>query len=140
MAADPINANNNHGAVVCVVEPDAGEARRIEGILTAIGAAARLYGDGQSLLADPPPDAACVISEMSLPDMTGAELIAALRTRENHAPVILLAAESDVSSAVAAIRAGALDYLDKAQMDRLLRLHLQRLIHDNGPGAGRDED
>jgi two-component system response regulator FixJ len=140
MAADPINAKNNHGAVVCVVEPDAREAKRIEGILTAIGAAARLYGDGQSLLADPPPDAVCVISEMSLPDMTGAELIAALRTRENHAPVILLAAESDVSSAVAAIRAGALDYLDKAQMDRLLRLHLQRLIHEHGPDASRDED
>jgi FixJ family two-component response regulator len=77
---------------------------------------------------------------MTLPDMTGAELIAALRARGNHTPVILLAEESDVASAVTGIRAGALDYLDKTQMERLLRLHLQRLIHENGSDGGRRED
>jgi len=134
MAVDPINTEENQGAVACVVEPDVVEAQRIAGILDATGASARLYVDGQSLLANPVPDAVCVVSEMSLPDMTGAELIAALRERGDHTPVILLAEESDVASAVSAIRAGALDYLDKAQMDRLLRLHLQRLIHDHGAG------
>jgi FixJ family two-component response regulator len=71
---------------------------------------------------------------------TGADLISTLRERGIQTPVILLAAESDVASAVAGIRAGALDYIDKTQMERLLSLHLRRLILENGPRSVDHED
>jgi two-component system response regulator FixJ len=144
MAGDPISTENNteehRETIVCVVEPNARETQRIEAVIAAVGATGRLYHDGTALLADPSRHAVCVISEMSLPDMNGAELIAALRARGDHTPVILLAEQSDVASAVSGIRAGALDYLDKSQMDRLLRLRLQRLIHEDGSDARQEKD
>ena len=140
MAADPINTRKHSSPAVCVVEPDEAEARRIAGLLGAVGAAVRRFADGAALLAEPVAEAVCIISEMTLPDMTGADLISTLRGRGIRTPVILLAAETDVASAVAGIRAGALDYIDKTQMERLLSLHLQRLILENDPGPGDHED
>jgi len=140
MAVAPIKTEKHSAPAVCVVEPDMAEARRIAGLLGAVGATMRSYADGAALLAEPVGDAACVISEMALPDMTGADLISTLRKRGIQTPVILLAAESDVASAVAGIRAGALDYIDKTQMERLLSLHLRRLILENGPRSVDHED
>jgi FixJ family two-component response regulator len=140
MAVAPINTKKHSTPAVCVVEPDVAEARRIDGLLGAVGAAMRRYADGAALLAEPIDDAVCVISEMALPDMTGADLISTLRRRGVQVPVILLAAESDVASAVAGIRAGALDYIDKTQMERLLSLHLRRLVLEDASGSGDQED
>lgn len=140
MAVAPINTEKHSAPAVCVVEPDVAEARRIAGLLGAVGATMRSYADGAALLAEPVGDAACVISEMALPDMTGADLISALRGRGNHTPVILLAEESDVTAAVAGIRAGALDFIDKTQMERLLLVHLRRMILENRPGSGPREE
>jgi FixJ family two-component response regulator len=98
MAVDPISNNPSLMPFVCVVEPNAAVARRISDLIDPAGVAVRRYADGRSLLADTPEDAVCIISEMTLPDMTGADLISALRGRGNHTPVILLAEESDVTA------------------------------------------
>jgi two-component system response regulator FixJ len=140
MAVARINTTTNPAASVCVVEPDPAQAQRIAALLGSAGVHVRHHPDGRSALADPLEGALCMISEMVLPDMSGADLISALRARGNHTPVILLAAESDVSSAVAGIRAGALDYIDKTQMERLLSAHLRRLIHEDNSGPGQREE
>jgi FixJ family two-component response regulator len=140
MAADPIITKKHSSPVVCLVEPDVAEAARITRLLGAVGATVRRYANGGALLAEPVADVVCVVSEMALPDMTGADLISTLRGRGIRSPVILLAAESDVASAVAGMRAGALDYIDKTQLERLLSLHLRRLILESGPGSGDHED
>lgn len=140
MAVDPISNSPSLMPFVCVVEPNAAVARRISDLIDPAGVAVRRYADGRSLLADTPEDAVCIISEMTLPDMTGADLISALRGRGNHTPVILLAEESDVTAAVAGIRAGALDFIDKTQMERLLLVHLRRMILENRPGSGPREE
>ncbi|MDI7277048.1 MAG: response regulator [Anaerolineae bacterium] len=59
------------------------------------------------------PDA--VISEYTLPDMSGADLSGALRQRSETAaiPILILSASAGVSERVASLRAGASDYLVK---------------------------
>ena len=136
MSAVPVNTNGASRFVACLVEPDATEARRISALIASLGLAVRTYPDGRSLLAATTPAAGCVISEMALPDMTGAELIAALRKRGLNAPVILLASESEVAAAVAGMRAGALDYIEKPQLERLLTVHLRRLMQDAAGDSG----
>ena len=84
--------------------------------------------------------AAILGSAFILPAMSAEKADDKDKKEEGVSPVILLAAESDVASAVAGIRAGALDYIDKTQMERLLSLHLRRLILENGPGSGDHED
>lgn len=108
-------------------------------MLSALGVDLREFASAAAFLAAVPLDLACVVSETRLPDMTGVELIQSLRARGVVAPVILLAAESDVATAVAAMRAGALDFIEKPHVDRLLAWHVRRLI-DDGTGEPRAID
>lgn len=67
----------------------------------------------------------CVLLDMRT-DGGGVELVAALRERGKAWPVIVLDAEPDVATAVAAMRAGALDFLRKPVDLRLLDRALSR--------------
>jgi FixJ family two-component response regulator len=142
MAADPINNTSTSRPTVLVVEPDEAEALHIRALLEPLGASVLHFPDGSSLLdvAARMAEATCVISEMTLTDRTGAELIVALRRLGLRMPVILLAAETDVATAVAAMRAGAMDCIEKPQMDRLLPTHLRRLIEDESYSSGHPLD
>ena len=58
-------------------------------------------------------DAAVVVTDLQMPGMTGLELIAAITARDPSLPVILLTAHGSEKVAVAAVKAGAYDYLTK---------------------------
>ena len=66
----------------------------------------------------------CVLLDIRIDGGRGPELVAALRDRGKAWPVIALDAEPDVATAVAAMRAGALDFLskpaDRGLLDRAL--------------------
>lgn len=54
----------------------------------------------------------CVVVKLSLPDMDGLEVHRQLRRRGADLPVILVSAEADVPTAVAAMREGVSDFLE----------------------------
>jgi two-component system response regulator AtoC len=54
-----------------------------------------------------------VVTDLSMPEMTGLELLAAIRERDGSLPVVLLTAHGSEKVAVAAMRAGAYDYATK---------------------------
>jgi signal transduction histidine kinase/DNA-binding response OmpR family regulator len=54
-----------------------------------------------------------VITDLRMPGMDGIELLARLKERNSELPVIVVTSLGDVESAVAAMRAGAEDYLPK---------------------------
>lgn len=58
-----------------------------------------------------PPD--LVLTDLDMPKMDGMQLLAQLRERHVHLPVIVVTAVTEMRSAVAAMRAGAVDYLSK---------------------------
>ena len=78
-----------------------------------------------------------VISDRRMPGMDGFELMRTLKERAPELPVILITAYGDVRSAVAAMRAGAFDYLTKPFDNDELRglvaraLELRRLRREN---------
>jgi two-component system response regulator FixJ len=129
MAVEPLANPAASSSTVCVVDPDAALVARLNVLFTAMGATVRAYANGRALLADIGTDApACVIAEMRLPDMSGLELLEALRQRRLGVPFILMSRDSDVATAVAAMRAGALDFVEKPQVDQLLAWHVHRLL------------
>lgn len=59
----------------------------------------------------------CLITDIALPGMSGLELLRLLRSGGISPPVILLGEEADVRAAVAAMREGAVDFIEKPHMD-----------------------
>src|SRR6266540_5610714 len=67
------------------------------------------------------PDIDLVLSDLRLPDGTGLELLTKVRERKSPPAVVLVTGQGDQEVAVAALKAGAADYLVK-QTDYLHRL------------------
>jgi two-component system response regulator FixJ len=67
--------------------------------------------------------------------MSGLELLRRLRSSGNDVPVILLADESDVPTAVAAIREGATDFIEKPYVDVAVLKQVQKLLRAPPPTA-----
>lgn len=128
MPADTGKENEREDCSVFIVERDEALVRRLSELLSGLGAQVRTFASGTAALAAADPAPACVISELELPDMSGIELIGALRARGMRVPVILMAATADVATAVQAMRAGALDFIEKPHVDRLLAWHVGRLL------------
>ena len=65
------------------------------------------------LQARPPGEGACLLVDAYLPGMSGLELLKQLRATGQDLPSILITGNSDVPMAVAAMKAGASDFIEK---------------------------
>lgn len=55
----------------------------------------------------------CVVLDLKMPDMDGLELQQALKERGCHIPVIFISGDGTIPASVAAVKEGALDFLEK---------------------------
>ncbi len=62
-----------------------------------------------------------LITDISMPEMSGLELLAALRENDVHIPKLVLSGGSDIQTAVQAVREGAADFIEKP-------FHKERLL------------
>ena len=121
MAIRAFEMSTQAAPLVCLVDPDPMVQRSVKKLLKALGAVIEVFPSARDLLARLPDGIpACIITEARLPDMTGLALLQELRARGLNIPVILLSSDADVSSAVTAMRAGALDFIEKPYIDRAL--------------------
>ncbi len=115
-----------------VVDDDRGVRRALGDCLPLQGFAVREAADGESALrqiADRPPD--IVVLDVSMPGLTGIDVVTRLRAEGRSTPVCMLSARDDVNDRVAGLAAGADDYVVKpfsvnelaARMHDLARLH-----------------
>jgi two-component system response regulator FixJ len=101
-------------AKVLVVEDDDSMREAIERLLDAGGFRCRAYASAVALLAQGvEADAACVISDLRMPAMSGLELLAALRERDVSLPFILITAHDQPGMRQQALSNGATAYLVK---------------------------
>jgi len=131
MAQSPFDQRSSD-AVVCVVDPDAGARRRIATLLAPLGARIEGHASAREFLARLAGGApACLIVECRLPDMAAPALLQEIRARGLAIPTIVLAGDGDIGSAVAAIRAGALDYMERPDIDRALLTRVAAILEDD---------
>jgi len=69
-----------------------------------------------------------VITDLRMPGLNGQQLLAHLRQRAPDLPVVLMSAHADVPAAVAAMREGAHDFVEKPCMAEHLVLVLDRAV------------
>lgn len=55
----------------------------------------------------------CVITDLSMPEMSGIELLREIRALELDWPVIIVTGQGDVTLSVQALKAGAVDFIEK---------------------------
>ncbi|HEY8946557.1 MAG TPA: sigma-54 dependent transcriptional regulator, partial [Polyangiaceae bacterium] len=123
-------------ARVLVVDDELGARTALKQLLEAHGYAADVAADGVEALerlAELPPDV--VVTDLDMPRMDGMQLLAKLRELAPALPVIVATSAVEVRSAVAAMRAGATDYITKPVDLEELVLSIERAIVDRNVRA-----
>jgi len=109
--------------VVFVVDDEEHMGTALRRLFASAGLPAEVYATGEAFLARPQLDVAgCVVLDVGMPGMGGLEVQARLHARASDLPVIFLTGAAEVPVAVAAMRAGAADFVEKPfDNDDLLR-------------------
>lgn len=114
---------------VLVVEDDAALAEALLAAFTEARFNAEICASGRAaaeMLALYSFDAAVI--DRGLPDMDGLDLVSDLRRAGNRVPVIILTAQSDVTSRIDGLDAGADDYLGKPFLFAELKSRLNAVV------------
>jgi len=111
----------NDKTVVHVVDDDAAMRDSMPFLLDVNGFKPQVYDSASALLAESPMDAlSCVVSDIRMPGMNGIELVRELKSKGSTSPVILITGHGDVALAVEAMKAGAVDFIEKPFDDAVL--------------------
>lgn len=116
--------------LVCVVDDDAAMRRALCQALTGVDADVQGFSGAGVLLQDREAlgRAACVLLNASLRGISGLDLQSSLRVVGNRAPVIFVSGPCDVTVAVRALRAGALDFMLMPIEAAVLRLRVTEAL------------
>ncbi len=138
VGAEPMQqkpAQQDAPPIVGVIDPDPVARNGLRTLLHGLGIDVSTFDSAESfLLATNGRQIGCLIVDLLLPGMSGLELLRRLRSAGNDVPVILLADESDVPTAVAAMREGATDFIEKPYVDVAVMKQVQKLLR-NPPAA-----
>ncbi|MFO8003879.1 response regulator transcription factor [Thioalkalivibrio sp.] len=102
--------------IVILVDDDAEVRRSLSLFLGLSGYKAVTYGSAEALLREldlDPDQPGCIVLDLRMPEMDGLELQEILRARGCLLPIIFITAYGDVPASVHALKAGAIDFLEK---------------------------
>ncbi|MGR2739091.1 response regulator transcription factor [Billgrantia sp. Q4P2] len=102
-------------AAPCIAVVDDDEALRdsLAWLLDSVGLATRAFADGEAFLAAAPESFDAVLLDVRMPGLSGLQVQQRLLERGDIAPVIFMTGHGDVPMAVAALKAGAFDFIEK---------------------------
>lgn len=117
---------------VYIVDDEAAIRDSLAMLLKSVGLASRGFADARSFLAEYRTEwPGCLLLDVRMPHLGGMELQDELNRRGAILPVIFMTAHGDVAMAVEAMRAGAMDFLQKPfKDDDLLRRVQAALAQD----------
>lgn len=106
---------------VFVVDDDAGIRDALSLLISLRGLRAQVFASAEDFLATYQPQwRGCLLADLQMPGMSGLDLQAELKARGHTLPVVVLTAHGDVATTRAALKNGALDFLEKPVDDAVL--------------------
>jgi two-component system response regulator FixJ len=128
-------------AIVHVIDDDEAVRQSLEFLLRASGLAAKTYDSASAFLnALPPAGSGCVITDVRMPGISGIDLLRGLGERRIKMPVIVITGHGDVPLAVEAMKAGAVDFLEKPFDDELLLWSVRLALNRSQENADRESE
>ena len=114
---------------VFVVDDDEAMRHSLEWLIASAGLRAQSFGSAEEFLRTYyPGQAGCLLLDVRMPGMSGLELQAYLAREEIRIPVVIITGHGDVAMAVKAMRAGALDFIEKPFNDEALIASLRAAL------------
>jgi len=125
---------------VFIVDDDAEVRDAIELLMQSVGLRTEVYGSARAYLEAFDPDRpGCVITDVRMPVMSGLELQEELARRPRHPPMIIITGHGSVPMAVRAVRAGAVDFVEKPFYDQALIDSVNRAISEDAERRGAQQ-
>jgi two-component system response regulator AtoC len=126
---------SRNGPTILVGENESEVGRDLAAALKALGYSVQLAQDGDEVLAylRSGSEVAAVLLEILLPNRDGFETLSEIRLIDPTLPVIMLSDWCPTLNAVAAMKLGATDFLDKPVSCESLRRALNRALQMAGP-------
>jgi len=114
-------------APILVVDDDADVRDSLRALLESSGFSVVDHDSAAAVLSDPAIDKAhCLIADIRMPGMDGLQLQEELNRRKIPVPIIVVTGHGDVPLAVRAMKAGAIDFLEKPFDEQLLLAAVRR--------------
>lgn len=127
--------------VIHLVDDDAAVRHSLAFALAASGMAVRTYESGTAFLeAWPKVQPGCLVTDMRMPGIDGLELIARVRQLDPDFPIIMITGHGDVRLAVAAMKAGASDFIEKPFDEEILQNAIIAMLSRAGQARDRVHD
>lgn len=104
----------NPGQVIAVVEDNEAVRDMLGLLLESKGYQVALYDSAKDFVGKMAyKDVACILSDISMPGMTGIEMQRHLKDEGFDIPILFLTGQGNIKMAVEAMREGAIDFLEK---------------------------
>jgi two-component system response regulator FixJ len=117
-------------STVFIVDDDQAVRTGLGALLETSDYAVETFASAEEFLARPDPRPhGCVLIDVRMPGMGGLELQRELKRRSIALPVIIITAHGDIPMAVAALKAGAVDFLEKPFDSDALLAAVEQAVH-----------
>ena len=124
---------------VYVVDDDEAIRRSLAFLLRTAGITSHTYESAEAFLAEArglPPG--CVITDVRMPGVDGIELVRRLGEEKLPLATIVMTGHGDIALAVEAMKAGAVDFIEKPFKDEVMLGAVQKALVADG-GAAQDD-
>src|SRR3989442_171435 len=106
---------------VYIVDDDAEMRETLRSLVSSVNLPVETYASGQEFLETQSGSrAGCLVADLRMPGLSGIDLQEELLSRGTKLPVIMISGYGDVPTAARAMRAGAIDFLEKPISRQLL--------------------
>jgi two-component system response regulator FixJ len=126
---------------VHVIDDDDAVRQSLEFLLRSARLEVRTYESAVAFLkALPNIEPGCIVTDVRMPELSGLDLLRRLRELDIRMPVIVITGHGDVPLAVEAMRAGAVDFLEKPFDDEAFLVSVRAALGAFDKDAARDSE
>ena len=126
------SGDTSNKGVVFIVDDDEAMRNSLRWLIESVGRTVETYESARAFLDNHyPGHSGCLLLDVRMPGMSGLELQSQLESHDIRLPVIILTGHGDVGMAVKAMKAGALDFIEKPFDDELLLAAIEKALAED---------